>query len=239
MFGTSKLTASVLATTMLTTQAWAGCMEQPEKTALKVETLQQELMVAALTCNDANPYNAFVLANRPELIHSDQELQDFYSKLYQSEGVAQFQAVKTRLANHFSLDSLHNQQGFCQNAQALFSGLRGPLSSQVSWISVNDTKESCERGAPIVETVEGGGAGFPQTRVAEGRDEPPPAAQDERVADSGYDGPPPPQQQHVAQNYHGASYPDPRGYYSAPPPPNPYWQQAPAYYPQGYYGNGR
>ncbi len=115
----TKLTAAVLATTMLTTQVWADCMATPEKVALKIETLQQDLMVAALTCNDANPYNAFVISNRPELIQSDHDLQAFYTKLYQGDGTAQFQAVKTRLANHFSLDSLHNQQGFCHSADAL------------------------------------------------------------------------------------------------------------------------
>jgi hypothetical protein len=208
----TKLTAATLATTMLATQAWAGCMDVSDKTALKIETLQQELMVAGLTCNDANPYNAFVLANRPELIASDHNLQAFYTKLYSSGGTAQFQAVKTRLANHFSLDSLHNQNGFCRTAAMLFSNLSAgvPLSTQVNWIAVNDTKESCELGAPIVETVDGGSSGLPQTYVAR-NDVPPPG---ERVAQN--NAPPP-------------NYP-PRGYYA----PNPYWGPPPGYAP-GYY----
>ena len=220
-----KLTAAALAMAMTTTQVWAGCMEAPDKTALKIETLQQELMVAALICNDANPYNAFVLANRPELVDSDHDLEGFYTKLYQGDGTAQFQAVKTRLANHFSLDSLHNQQGFCQNANTLFGNLHYgvPLASQVSWISIDDTKESCERGAPIVETVAGGSSGVPQTQTA--RNDAPPA--DEQQGDAS--------DQRVAQNYPPPNYPAPRGYY-APPPPNPYWQGPPPgyYYPPPY-----
>jgi hypothetical protein len=77
--------------------------------------------------------------------------------------------VKTRLANHFSLDSLHNQDGFCRTAASLFTNLHegAPLSTQVSWIAVNDTKESCESGAPIVETVDVGSSGPPpQTQIA-------------------------------------------------------------------------
>jgi hypothetical protein len=221
----TKLTAAALATSMLATQAWAGCMDATDKAALKIETLQQELMVAGLTCNDVNPYNAFVLANRPELIASDHDLQTFYTKLYSGGGTAQFQAVKTRLANHFSLDSLHDQNGFCRTAAMLFSNMRGgtPLSSQVSWIAVNDTKESCERGAPIVETVDGGSAGLPQTHVAR-NDTPPPAAQGDN---NGY-GPPP--SERVAQNAPPPNYP-PRGYYY---PPNPYWQGPPPGYAPAY-----
>jgi hypothetical protein len=237
----TKLTSTILAATMLTTQVWAGCMGQPEKTALKIETLQQELMVAGLTCNDANPYNAFVVANRPELIQSDHDLQAFYSKLYDSSGTDQFQTVKTRLANHFSLDSLHNQRGFCQTAAALFGSLHNgsPLATQVNWIAVNDTKESCERGAPIVETVDGGSSGLPQTQTAQAA--PPPQYQREADNDvppvpSGYA--PPPGDQRAAQNYYAANYPAPRGYYA--PPPNPYYPAPPSYNypPPGYRQNG-
>lgn len=226
----TKLTAATLATTMLATQAWAGCMDASDKTALKIQTLQQELMVAGLTCNDAQPYNAFVLANRPELIASDHDLQAFYSKLYSGGGTAQFQAVKTRLANHFSLDSLHNQDGFCRTAAMLFSNMRAgtPLSQQVSWIAVNDTKESCERGAPIVETVDGGASGLPQTQTA--RNDAPPAARDAREAQNDdYYGPPPGQR--VAQNDAPPPNYPPRGYYA----PNPYWQGPPPGYAAGYY----
>lgn len=231
----TKLTAAALATSMLVTQAWAGCMDAADKTALKIQTLQQELMVAGLTCNDANPYNAFVLANRPELVSSDHDLQVFYTKLYSGSGTAQFQAVKTRLANHFSLDSLHNQDGFCRTAAMLFSNMRAgtPLSQQVSWIAVNDTKESCERGAPIVETVDGGSGGLPQTHVAR-NDMPPPAAQDPqrdvREAQESRDDYGPPQGQQIAQNAPPPNYP-PRGYYA----PNPYWQGPPPGYAPGYY----
>lgn len=228
----TKLTATVLATTMLTTQVWASCMDTSEKNALKIETLQQELMVAGLTCNDATPYNAFVQADRPELIESDHDLQAFYTKLYGTGGTAQFQAVKTRLANHFSLDSLHNQQGFCQNADMLFGNLRhAPLATQISWIAVNDTKESCERGAPIVETVEGGSSGLPHTQVA--RNDAPSAREaqrDVREAQDDDDDYGPPAGQRVAQNYPPPNYP-PRGYYA----PSSYWGPPPGYAPQGYY----
>jgi hypothetical protein len=224
----TKLTAGALATTMLATQAWAGCMDVADKTALKIETLQQELMVAGLTCNAANPYNEFVLANRPELLASDHDLQSFYTKLYAAGGTAQYQAVKTRLANHFSLDSLHNQEGFCRTAAMLFSNMRAgtPLAQQVSWIAVNDTKESCERGGPIVETVAGGSGGLPRTQIAR-NDSPPQRDAREAQGDDNY-GPPPPAER-VAQNAPPPNYPQ-RGYYA----PNPYWGPPPGYAP-GYY----
>jgi hypothetical protein len=210
----AKLTAAALATTMLATQAWAGCMDATDKTALKIQTLQQELMVAGFTCNDADPYNAFVLTNRPELIASDHDLQAFYTKLYSGSGTAQFQSVKTRLANHFSLDSLHNQQGFCRTAAMLFGSLHvgTPLASQVSWIAVNDTKESCEREAPIVEAVDVGSGGVPQV------------ARNTVPTSSAPPG------ERVAQNAPSPGYP-PRDYYPpnayGPPPPG----YAPSYYP--------
>ncbi len=103
---------------------------------------------------------------------------------------------------------------------------------------MNDTKESCERGAPIVETVDGGSSGPPQTQIAQAApQERPVAGSGETPAPPGYG---PPSDQRVAQNYYGPNYPAPSGYYA--PQPNPYRQAPPPSTPRpppGYYPNSR
>ena len=50
------------------------CTTQGELSSLRTAALQQQLMVAGLTCRASEAYNRFVLAYRPELQKSDAEL---------------------------------------------------------------------------------------------------------------------------------------------------------------------
>lgn len=120
---TMKLCASVLAISAMTSQAFASvvCTKAAEATALKAETLQQQLMVAALTCNAAEPYNRFVIAWRGELVDSDRAAQGFFQRVNGSSGFSDYQTYKTKLANDFSLDSMHDTDSFCATARTIFA----------------------------------------------------------------------------------------------------------------------
>ncbi|HEY1630400.1 MAG TPA: hypothetical protein VGF56_03755 [Rhizomicrobium sp.] len=109
-FATLAMTGQTLAADM--------CARPNEAMALKTAAVQQELMVAALTCGDAGAYNSFVLSHRHELQRSDAELQSYFQRT--RSGDDGYNAYKTALANDSSLASLHGQRAFCAQAEAAF-----------------------------------------------------------------------------------------------------------------------
>ena len=115
---------AILMLTSLTTSAWAeaasGCANPSDMSAIRTAAIQQQLMVAALTCQATDRYNSFVTAYRKDLQASDLALQTFFRRVHGQSGTADYHAFKTRLANASSLDSIHDVRGFCSAAQARF-----------------------------------------------------------------------------------------------------------------------
>ena len=114
-----KICAVAVSLCAMTAQSWAGCARPEEANALKAAALQQELMVAALTCSQIALYNHFVISYRTELQQSDAQLQSFFLRQNPRTGMADYHAYKTRLANQASLSSLHNNN-YCANTQGAF-----------------------------------------------------------------------------------------------------------------------
>ena len=105
----------------LTGQAFAGsCANREDRMAMRVAALQQELMVAALTCHETPLYNAFVISYRGELQASDEALKSYFTH---TSGVAEYHAFKTRLANEDSMRSIHDGN-YCYEAGAAFDAAR-------------------------------------------------------------------------------------------------------------------
>lgn len=116
-----KTAGSALAIFALVGQSFAAgsCAKQDEAMALKTAALQQELMVAALYCNDVVPYNKFVISYQRELQQSDAALLSYFQ--HGHGGSAAYHSYKTALANDFSLTGLHGMQAFCSAANTAFS----------------------------------------------------------------------------------------------------------------------
>jgi hypothetical protein len=156
-----KLPVAALAMFAMTGQSIgafaAECARPQEAMALKTAAVQQELMVAALTCNDAGAYNSFVLSHRRELQESDAALQSYFHRTSRS-GDDRYNAYKTALANNSSLASLHGQGAFCATANAAF-GDAYYARSLASFIAAQPAGEEaryavCEDSQP--EMVMGG-----------------------------------------------------------------------------------
>lgn len=98
--------------------AAAGCVRREEMTALRVAAVQQQLMVAALSCDTARLYNSFVLNYRRELQDSDETLKGLFQRM--SGGLDDYHAFKTRLANQSSLRSIWNTDAYCEEANDAF-----------------------------------------------------------------------------------------------------------------------
>jgi len=98
----------------------AACANPQDMSAVRAAAVQQQLMVAALSCHAVDQYNKFVLTYRKDLQASDLALQTFFRRLHGQGGTADYHAFKTRLANTSSMDSIHDIGGFCASAQAAF-----------------------------------------------------------------------------------------------------------------------
>jgi hypothetical protein len=93
-----------------------------EVSAVRVAAIQQELMVAALTCHEISRFNAFQTGYGPELRTSDATLLRMFRRLYGgSRGEGRYHAFKTKLANDSSIRSIHDNPGYCQEAGTMFT----------------------------------------------------------------------------------------------------------------------
>ena len=127
------------------------CARPDEVTAIQAAAIQQELMVAALTCNEVEHFNAFQTSFGPELREYDSKLERMFKRLYgSSRGEAEYHAFKTRLANHSSIRSIRDNASYCREAGLVFGAAltadKPSLSSFVAGIQVVEDSpvDSCQ-----------------------------------------------------------------------------------------------
>jgi hypothetical protein len=135
----SKAAAVVLAISGMAGQAWAEtvCAGAQDLTALQVASVQQQLMVAALSCevDDVTLYNSFVSVYQQELVTSDEALQAYFLRRAPGTGTDDYNSFKTRLANNFSLSSGGDRPLFCRRADRLFhDALAGRKKSLAAFV---------------------------------------------------------------------------------------------------------
>jgi hypothetical protein len=100
----------------------ARCASDEEMGAIQTAAVQQELMVAALTCNEITRFNAFQTGFGPELRASDARLAAMFHRLYGGRrGEAAYHAFKTKLANDSEMRSIHNNPAYCAEAGAMLT----------------------------------------------------------------------------------------------------------------------
>lgn len=144
---------AIMAMAMAGTAAMAGskCALPVEVTAIQAAAVQQQLMVAALTCNEVTNFNAFQTSFSKELRTSDHRLQAMFRRLFGAgRGTDEYHAFKTRLANDSSIRSIHDNAGYCHEAQLVFAAALSPdkptLANFVSGVAVHEDNpvDSCE-----------------------------------------------------------------------------------------------
>jgi hypothetical protein len=126
------------------------CARPKEVTAIQVAAVQQQLMVAALTCHDIASFNAFQTGYARQLRRSDWRLRHMFRRLFHGHGMKQYHAFKTRLANDASMRSIHDNAAYCQQAGLAFAAALSPdkpsLADFVAGIAVHDDApvDSCD-----------------------------------------------------------------------------------------------
>jgi len=146
-----KTTVVGLTLSLTAGTGWSAeiCARVPDLVALQVSALQQQLMVAALTCNDVSLYNSFVTTYQKDLVESDQALQAFFDRFGNTEGKPAYHSFKTKMANVYSARSATDKNRFCASAHASFGaalkaekmGLASFAMSQLS--TVNEPYTNC------------------------------------------------------------------------------------------------
>ena len=97
----------------------AGLCDPGASAALKTAAVQQELMVAGLTCGDISAYNRFVLAYQPDLQKSDADLMTYFRSRDGNE--AGYDSYKTKLANLAAGKSGADTARYCAAARREFA----------------------------------------------------------------------------------------------------------------------
>jgi len=120
-----KSSTTALLLICMTGNVWAatanpvGCANPEDMFAVRVAAVQQRLMVAAFSCHATDSYNKFVISYQKDLQASDRALQNFFLRLNDKTGIADYHSFKTRLANNSSIQSFRDAN-YCANAQTTF-----------------------------------------------------------------------------------------------------------------------
>jgi hypothetical protein len=159
------------------------CANSDEVTAIQAAAIQQQLMVAALTCNQVDHFNSFQTSFGKELRRSDAALQHMFRRLYAGHGDAEYHAFKTRLANNSSIRSIHDNTGYCHDAGIVFEAAliqdKPTLASFVSGIEVTEQGPIGSCGMSVAVGFSGMPTVAPKPnpmRMASAAPPPPPAA---------------------------------------------------------------
>jgi len=130
-----KFLAATVAFTLVAGNAYGAsdCAGPQDELAMKTSSMQQALMVAALSCNDVALYNRFVLSHQSELQRADAALMAFFVRENAEGGQEDYHAFKTKAANVSSLESARNRSGYCANAERLFAAALDPAGANLAW----------------------------------------------------------------------------------------------------------
>jgi hypothetical protein len=153
-----KATVAGLSLTLTAGTGWAAevCARAPDLVALQVAALQQQLMVAALTCDDVSLYNSFVITYQKDLQDSDAALQAFFDRFGGADGSPAYHAFKTKMANLYSSRSAADKPRFCASARASFAPALKAEKMNLASFAMSQPTSFNEPYANCGETVAGG-----------------------------------------------------------------------------------
>lgn len=123
-----RATAAVAALAMgmsVAGAAQAACTQgiDPGTLAKSVRTLQSDMMVAALSCNERAMYNAFAVGYRSDLQQHGHALKAHFKNNYGGQGVKKLNSYVTELANDASIRHAQTGSAYCQAASSVLQEL--------------------------------------------------------------------------------------------------------------------
>ena len=153
-----KASVAGLTLSLIGGTGWAAeiCARPADLVALQVAALQQQLMVAALTCNDISLYNSFVITYQDDLVQSDTALQAFFDQFGNADGGPTYHAFKTKMANVYSAKSAVDKNRFCTSARASFAPALKAEKLNLASFAMSQPSTVNEPYTNCGEVVEGG-----------------------------------------------------------------------------------
>ncbi|MDF1747552.1 MAG: hypothetical protein P1V34_01625 [Alphaproteobacteria bacterium] len=104
-------------------QACLSTVAPKHTLALSVRTLQSDMMVAALSCNEREHYNAFAIKFRPEIQKQGGALKSYFQSLHGQNATREINSYVTDLANFAAVRQAENRNSFCGGAASAFAAL--------------------------------------------------------------------------------------------------------------------
>jgi hypothetical protein len=130
----------------------ASCVQSNQATAFALRHLQSRLMVAALSCNQRDAYNAFVSHFQPALADGGRSLSAYFDG---RGGKRALNSYITEIANAAGLDRAADPRGFCRQTWEVFMNLEDApenlmLIAQANMMSATNTPAACQPDTPRV-----------------------------------------------------------------------------------------
>lgn len=97
-----------------------ACRSPAETAAMQMKLLQNDLMIAALSCRTQARYNEFATKFEPDLVKSGTTLTRMFRRDYNGTGDAELNRFITYLANDGSARAKRIGPGYCRVAAAFF-----------------------------------------------------------------------------------------------------------------------
>ena len=119
-------TVAVAGVLALAQIAPAGAVEArngKEAAAIHARLLQTEMMVAALTCNMRQQYNAAIRAYQKDLVRHGKVLRSMFRRDHGASAQRRLDKYITQLANDASARSNDDRATYCQTAESLFDNV--------------------------------------------------------------------------------------------------------------------
>ncbi len=117
--------ATGAALTMAAAPAWAACTEGmgEDIAARSVRTLQSDMMVAALSCQAHDLYNAFVTDYRPVLKQHGEALRRSFRRDHGAGAMSALDDYVTQLANDAAIRYAKTGPAYCEQARSTMTAL--------------------------------------------------------------------------------------------------------------------
>jgi hypothetical protein len=97
------------------------CAKPTDVTAFHVAGLKSKLMVTALTCNQQDQYNAFILRFRGDLVTFEHNLHTYFARAFGARAQREHDDYITSLANTQSESGIRQGTLFCQQNAGIFT----------------------------------------------------------------------------------------------------------------------
>jgi hypothetical protein len=147
------LAAALTAFAAFSTPAFAAtCLRSEEASAFSLRHLQSRLMVAALSCNQRDAYNAFMTRFQPELSDGGRNLITYFDR---NGGKTALNSYITEIANAAGLDRASDPRGFCEQTWDVFMSLQEApenlsMIAQSNVMYATATPPTCQPDTPLV-----------------------------------------------------------------------------------------